>query len=43
MSTTYLSPGVRQLLSSVSSTVHEGENDLSMTAIRQYLSIEGMD
>lgn len=43
MNTTYLSAGVRQLLSSVSSNVHKGENDLSMMAIRQCLSIEGMN
>lgn len=39
---TYLSPGVRQLLSSVSCTIHKATNDLSMTAIRQCVIIEGI-
>ncbi len=44
--TTYLSSGVRELLFSVSSTRNSEENDqvdLSISKIRQYLSIEGTE
>ena len=43
-STTYLSPGVRELLLSVSSTNNHAENDqneLSINQIRQCMSVGG--
>jgi hypothetical protein len=44
--TTYLSPGVRELLLSVSSTINSEVNEedqLSINAIRQCLVVEGID
>jgi hypothetical protein len=44
--TTYLSPGVRELLLSVSSTINSEENDqdqLSIDKIRQCLIINGIN
>ncbi len=44
--TTYLSPGIRELLLSVSSTINSEENDqdqLSINKIRQCLIVDGIN